>query len=224
MEESLGGFNFKEKLFNYHPVLMVSGFLCSMTMSIITMRFIPFSYKTKKYLHLSFNIASVILVTLGLIAVFVSANYKGNNPSGGYYPNLYSLHSFLGLTVLILYTGNFITGLMFYFNINIKKYYLDYSKYHHFVGFLTFILVTLTIISGISQLFTDLDCGYAVTEPDTNPGNKYSKIPLGCRLGNTAGILTMITCVFLTFSMYNFKSFNERIVNKKIIGKMTSAV
>lgn len=66
----LGGLNTNELLFNWHPVLMVTGLiLCSIT-SLVSFKVIPLPHLLKKYIHASLHSIAVLSIILGLLAVF----------------------------------------------------------------------------------------------------------------------------------------------------------
>ena len=120
----LGGVNTNDLLFNWHPILMVVGLIfCNIT-SLLSYRVLPLQKPHKKYIHAFLHTLGVVCVILGVTAVFQSncilnlwskcntyAMYihKGNN-STPYQANLFSLHSFLGLSALICYGVNYFVG------------------------------------------------------------------------------------------------------------------
>ena len=66
----LGGVNTNELLFNWHPILMVSGLIFSSITAILAYRFLPLEKTTVKYIHAFFHSASIVCVVLGVSAVF----------------------------------------------------------------------------------------------------------------------------------------------------------
>eukprot|EP01036_Dinobryon_divergens_P039032 gene39032-51347_t len=70
-ESFLGGLNTNDLLFNWHPVLMVTGLIfCSIT-ALVSFKVIPMDHDTKKYVHASLlHTVAVICMVLGITAVF----------------------------------------------------------------------------------------------------------------------------------------------------------
>jgi len=91
-----GGFSwdYKSKLkFNYHPVFMMIAFVFVMGHAVITFRILPLRHRVKKYIHATLNLVGVVFAIVGLMAVLEFHNEQG-------FPNIYSLHSWLGVVTL----------------------------------------------------------------------------------------------------------------------------
>ncbi|KAK9745253.1 Eukaryotic cytochrome b561 [Popillia japonica] len=94
------------RIFNWHPLLMIFGMVCCYSQSILifrTGRNLP--KKKLKLIHMFLNLTAFILSVLGIIAAFASHNLK--NPPVA---NLYSLHSWIGLTTAIMFGLQFVIG------------------------------------------------------------------------------------------------------------------
>lgn len=85
--------------FNWHPVLIVSGFIFLNGVAIIVFR-LPWTWKCSKlimkFIHAGLNLAAFICATISFVAVFDFHN-------AAKIPNMYSLHSWLGLAALTLF-------------------------------------------------------------------------------------------------------------------------
>ncbi|XP_073865543.1 plasma membrane ascorbate-dependent reductase CYBRD1 isoform X3 [Macaca fascicularis] len=85
--------------FNWHPVLVVTGFVFIQGIAIIVYR-LPWTWKCSKFLmkciHAGLNAVAAILAIIALVAAF--ENHNVNN-----IPNMYSLHSWVGLIAVIWY-------------------------------------------------------------------------------------------------------------------------
>ncbi|MGH0157815.1 UNVERIFIED_CONTAM: hypothetical protein FKN15_052722 [Acipenser sinensis] len=98
-----GGFAWdgSAKQFNWHPVLMVTGLTVLYGSAAVLYR-LPLTWGGSKLpwklLHAGLTLLSFVLAVLGLFAVFNFHN-KGNTP------NLYSLHSWIGISTVALFTG-----------------------------------------------------------------------------------------------------------------------
>ena len=69
-ESYLGGVNTNELLFNWHPILMVTGLIfCSIT-AIVSFSVLPFEKPVKKYIHGFFHATGILCAILGVSAVF----------------------------------------------------------------------------------------------------------------------------------------------------------
>lgn len=89
--------------FDIHPFSMIVAIFFFLSLGRFTRNFdsfpgltsfrlFPFSYKTKKYLHLFLTGVVVLGDVVGLVIIFL---YNSRN----HYPHLYSFHSWLGITV-----------------------------------------------------------------------------------------------------------------------------
>lgn len=85
-----GGFGWSDPdlQFNWHPLLMVFGFVFLYGNGILVYRLLKRERKIRlKQLHAAINAAALISAIIGLTAVFGFHNAKG-------FPNLYSLHRY----------------------------------------------------------------------------------------------------------------------------------
>ncbi|KAG3274699.1 plasma membrane ascorbate-dependent reductase CYBRD1 isoform X1 [Ictidomys tridecemlineatus] len=92
--------------FNWHPVLAVTGFIFIQGIAIIVYR-LPWTWKCSKFLmksiHAGLNGVATILAVIALVAVFDFHNAQN-------IPNMYSLHSWVGLAAVICYVLQLFTG------------------------------------------------------------------------------------------------------------------
>ncbi len=138
---------------------------------------------------------------IGLVAVFKSHNTE----VAGLKPNLYSLHSWVGLAAVLLYGQNYVVGMLHYATqhmpLELKKRYMPY---HTFVGELTYFVTLAAVETGIVEKTTSSPgCKYVITEKDYNPAEHYMDIPAGCRLSNGLGILILVLAMLVAFSLQN---------------------
>ncbi|XP_029461631.1 cytochrome b reductase 1-like isoform X1 [Rhinatrema bivittatum] len=96
--------------FNVHPFLIVSGFVVLQGLAIVVYR-LPWTWNYSKFLmkciHAGLHIIVLALATVSLVAVFDFHNSKN-------IPNMYSMHSWVGLTAVILYGLQILFGLLVY--------------------------------------------------------------------------------------------------------------
>lgn len=108
------------------------------------------------------------------LSVHVGNNDPDHNTGNTYYPNFFTLHSFVGLGTILLYFQNFFLGLLVFafpiFDLPARKYY---KPNHVIFGIITLFFALAAICSGVMELFTEYACGYAITSADTNPAENY---------------------------------------------------
>lgn len=204
----LGGVSWKQGesklVFNWHPVCMIIAFLF-MTISALSFRVKwRCNRNVSKILHIVEWTTAGLCMAVGLVAVFKSHN----DPVSGYIANLYSLHSWIGIAVLILYTLQFFVG-VFSFGMDIQK--IDQAtKYkimllHKFMGPFIYVAVAATILLGIQEKEGFIGCNYEVTEPDLFPAAHLSEIPRACKISHSLGIVILVTTLSTAFALHDFR-------------------
>ncbi|XP_066352570.1 probable ascorbate-specific transmembrane electron transporter 1 [Miscanthus floridulus] len=98
----------KPLIFNVHPVLMVLGPIVLAGEAILSYRSLPLARDARKKVHLALHAAGLAAGVLGVYAVF-----KFHVESG--IPNLYSLHSWVGIAAITLYGVQWTAGFLTYF-------------------------------------------------------------------------------------------------------------
>lgn len=148
MAKYQGGFAWdgSHQQFNYHPVCMVLSMVFISSEGMIIYR--VFSQDNKmmvKLLHMFIQIVAFIVAVMGLKAVFDFHNH--NN-----IPNVYSLHSWLGIAVAVLFTSQWVFGFSAFlfpkFPDGLRALYL---KIHVFFGMAIFLLAIATCLTGITE-------------------------------------------------------------------------
>lgn len=200
----LGGYNWKELTFNYHPILMTSGLIASFSFALLSFRILPFGKPINKIFHILFHTASIVCVVVGLTAVIVGNNFKNKNNVGIFFPNLFSLHSFIGLAAIALYIQNYVLGFIAYFlqlfSLDLRK---DYMPSHVKLGLFSLMLSLAAVVSGIMDLGGGEYgiCQYEISSPDTNPAVHYHELPPGCRLLNAFGLIVVLAVLCTFFAV-----------------------
>ncbi len=187
-------------MFNWHVIAMV-GFFCSFSLAIISFRLFPLGKPTNKILHILWHCLGLFSLIIGLVAVFKSHNTK----VAGLKPNLYSLHSWLGLAAVLLFGQNYVMGLLHYTTqhmpLELKKRYMPY---HTYVGEVAYFVAFAAVETGIMEKNTFApSCKYEIDEKDYNPAEHYMDIPPGCRLSNGIGILILSLMICVSFVLQN---------------------
>ncbi len=75
----------------------------------------------------------------------------------------------------------------------------SYLPLHEFLGYVSFIFALMAIFTGMVELLTKKNCYWSPTSVNWNPAATYNNLSLGCRVGNAAGIFTMIGAIFAIF-------------------------
>ncbi|XP_028063404.1 transmembrane ascorbate ferrireductase 1-like [Camellia sinensis] len=91
-----------------HPVLILIGLIIIGGEAIISYKALPLKKQVKKLIHLVLHSIALILGIVGVYAAF-----KYHNESG--IANLYSLHSWLGIGIIVLYGVQWIYGFIVFF-------------------------------------------------------------------------------------------------------------
>ncbi|KAL8600592.1 hypothetical protein ACOMHN_062463 [Nucella lapillus] len=139
-----GGFAWRsdpDHQFNLHPLFMILGMIFLYADGILAYRVFRNDQKAYiKVLHASIHCVALVCAFVGLVAVFDAHHSEGR-------PNLHSLHSWLGLFVVVAFSLQWVLGFAAYLmpvvGLVMKQYYMPY---HRFWG------VTLLAVAGVTAL------------------------------------------------------------------------
>ncbi|XP_016059353.1 PREDICTED: cytochrome b reductase 1 [Miniopterus natalensis] len=168
----------KASEFNWHPVLVVTGFIFIQGIAIIVYR-LPWTWKCSKLLmksiHAGLNAVAAILAIISLVAVFDFHNTLN-------IPNMYSLHSWIGLSVVIFYILQLLLGFLVFLlplaPLSLRGFLMPI---HVYSGLLIFGTVIATALMGVTEkLLFSLE----------NPA--YSSFPPEGVFTNTLGLLILV--------------------------------
>ncbi|XP_026480612.1 cytochrome b561-like [Ctenocephalides felis] len=188
----LGGFAWRstpELQFNWHPLLMSIGMIFLYSNSMLIYR----SYRscckrTLKIAHSAIHGLIFLLTIIALIAVFDSHNLHMKDGQSDPIPNMYSLHSWIGLTAVILFACQLLSGFVTYLypglTSNIKT---TYMPVHTFFGIAIFICVVAAALLGLSEK------GFFVMK------SNYADLPAQGVLLNSIGICLIIFTGLTTY-------------------------
>ncbi|XP_042251670.1 lysosomal membrane ascorbate-dependent ferrireductase CYB561A3-like [Thunnus maccoyii] len=175
-----GGFSWDGSAlqFNWHPVLMVSGLVVLYGIAVVVYR-VPFTWKQRKHtwklVHAGLMLLSLLLSVLGLCAVF-------DFHRSFHIPNLYSLHSWVGICTVVMFAFQWVLGLAgFLFPYPPLWIRSALKPVHIWIGKAVLILSLTSCISGINEkLFLTLN---GIT------GEPYNSLPVETKFANSLGIL-----------------------------------
>ncbi|OAF72011.1 hypothetical protein A3Q56_00201 [Intoshia linei] len=184
--------------FNIHPVCMLIGmiFLYGDALIVYTI-FKNFSRKIVKLVHLILLLLSLLFAVIGCKAVFDFHNYSDPPKK-----NLYSLHSIIGLSTIILFGVQWICGFALFF-LRVSSPYIRILSMpvHKYWGKMIFIMALVATISGLNEKAFFL-------------GN-YSVNNTQGKLINTIGYLCVIFVGLIMFILEN-KQIEYININKNI--------
>ncbi|MFT7808303.1 Cytochrome b561-like [Arapaima gigas] len=169
--------------FNWHPVLMVTGLVVLYGNAAVVYR-VPLTWGQNKQpwklLHAALLFLAFLLSVLGLCAVFDYHNTKN-------IPNVYSLHSWVGICTATLFTAQWMFGLGgFLLPWSPMAFRQLLKPVHVWMGSIIFILGIASCISGINEkLFFALKGGSSQTQP-------YSEMPPEALFANSLGIMIVV--------------------------------
>ncbi|KAI9085606.1 hypothetical protein K1719_032449 [Acacia pycnantha] len=165
----------KDLIFNVHPVLMVVGLILINGEGMLAYKTIPGTKSFKKMVHLTLQFLSFILSMIGLWAAWKFHNDKGIE-------NFYSLHSWLGLACLLLFSIQWASGFFtFWYPGGSRNSRATLLPWHVFFGIYIYALAIAAATTGILEKATFLQTNKVIS--------RYSSEAM---LVNSLGILIII--------------------------------
>ncbi|XP_036401653.1 cytochrome b reductase 1 [Megalops cyprinoides] len=164
--------------FNWHPVLIVTGFIFMQGIAIVVYR-LPWTWKCSKLMmkliHAGLNILAFVFAAISLVAVFDFHNAAN-------IPNMYSLHSWVGLSAVILYGLQIALGLCVYL-VPFTPGHLRaaFMPLHVYSGLFIFTSVIATALMGITEKLI-----FGLKDP------KYKDSPPEATFVNVLGMLILV--------------------------------
>ncbi|KER27884.1 hypothetical protein T265_05165, partial [Opisthorchis viverrini] len=162
-----GGFDWEDprKVFNYHPLFMVLGLVFLYGDAILVYRvFRTYRKLSLKILHAVLHILAFLFAAVGIKAVFQMHNDLG-------IPNMYSLHSWLGIAAVVLFGVQWLAGLIAFLVPPVPQpARAAYLPIHVSFGGMLYLLIIGVCIAGITEknFFSNK---YPVSQPRELLGN-----------------------------------------------------
>ncbi|XP_017064635.1 plasma membrane ascorbate-dependent reductase CYBRD1 isoform X1 [Drosophila eugracilis] len=174
----LGGTSNPKLEFNWHPLFMTIGFIYLYGNSILIYRgFRTTRKKTLKLTHAGIHMAAFILTVIALKTVFDSHNLA--NPP---IPNMYSLHSWLGLSAVIIFSLQYVAGFVAFLAPGLRENYrVAMMPLHIYFGLFGFVLAIASAVMGLTEKAI-----FALQNP------AYSTLPPAGVLANVIGVLYVV--------------------------------
>ncbi|XP_053672632.1 plasma membrane ascorbate-dependent reductase CYBRD1 [Anopheles nili] len=149
--------------FNWHPLLMSVGMIFLYGNSILIYR--GFRYARKKPLkimHATIHAAAFIFTVIALVAVFDSHNLAKPRPI----PNMYTLHSWVGLSAVLLFSLQYVFGFSSYLFPGVREQLRSsYMPVHVFFGIAGFVMAIAAALLGLLEKAIFAVPDYAVLPP-----------------------------------------------------------
>ncbi|KAM4609190.1 plasma membrane ascorbate-dependent reductase CYBRD1 [Polymixia lowei] len=187
--------------FNWHPVLMVTGLIFLQGIAIIVYR-LPWTWKCSKlmmkFIHAGLHLLAFIFAVISIVAVFDFHNTAN-------IPNMYSLHSWVGLAAIILYSLQLVLGLGVYLipitPVSLRR---TFMPLHVYSGLLIFASVIATALMGITEKLI-----FGLKDP------KYKDSPPEATFVNILGILIVVfgASIFWIATRRSWKRPSDQILH-----------
>lgn len=174
--------------FNWHPVLMGIGMVVLYGNAAVVYR-IPLTWSQNKQpwklVHAGLLLLSLLFSVIGLCAVF---GFHNSNHT----PNLYSLHSWVGIVTTALFTAQWLIGFgTFLLPCSPPSLRSFIKPTHVWMGSIILVLSVVSCISGINEkLLFVLKAGNNETVP-------YSQLPPEAIVANTLGVVIVVLALVI---------------------------
>ena len=173
--------------FAWHPFLMYFGFMFCFGHAALAFRTLPFSRKTKKYIHFGLQTLGIISTCLGLTAVFRSKIEKSLDHQN-------SLHSWLGRGVFLLFFFQYLGSIyaLMFPEVSAQRQ-ADIIPWHVAIGCWLYIAAGAVCLLGMQEY-----SGFY------SPADSCSSGSTVCKLSNSIGVIILAATLFMFLSLHNF--------------------
>ncbi|XP_022774145.1 transmembrane ascorbate ferrireductase 1-like [Durio zibethinus] len=175
----------KSLIFNIHPVLMLIGFIILGGEAIMSYKALPLKKEVKKVIHL---VLHTIALILGIIGIYTAFKYHNESSI----TNLYSLHSWLGIGIIVLYGIQWIYGfLVFYYPGGSTGLKSESHPWHVLLGLFVYSLAVGNAALGLLEKLTFLE------------SSGLAKNDAEAYLVNFTAIVTILYGAFVIFTVFS---------------------
>lgn len=176
-------FSFTKNVLNEAELLLILSY--SLIAAIIVFR-LPWTWRCSKqlmkFIHAGLHMLTFVLTVISMVAVFDFHN-------AAKIPNMYSLHSWLGLTALILYTLQIFLGVALYLMpFAPVSWRAAFMPFHIYTGLFIFTSVIAVALMGITEKLI-----FGLSMP------KYKDSPPEATFVNILGVLLVVFGSFILF-------------------------
>nr|GLL18807.1 probable transmembrane ascorbate ferrireductase 2 [Ipomoea trifida]GMC59528.1 probable transmembrane ascorbate ferrireductase 2 [Ipomoea batatas] len=151
----------KDLIFNVHPVLMVISLVILNGEAMMAYKTLPGTKNFRKLVHLVVQFLAFFLGVIGVWAALKFHNDKGID-------NFYSLHSWLGLTCLVLFGIQWAVGFStFWYPGGSRNSRAGLLPWHVFFGIFIYALAVATCTTGLLEKVTFLQTNHIISRYST---------------------------------------------------------
>ncbi|KAL5581985.1 hypothetical protein UlMin_014427 [Ulmus minor] len=151
----------KDLIFNVHPVLMVIGLILVNGEAMLVYKTVSGTKSYQKLVHLALQFLAFCFSIIGVWAALKFHNDKGID-------NFYSLHSWLGLACLFLFTIQWAAGFVtFWYPGGSASNRASLKPWHVFLGIYIYALAIATVTTGILEKATFLQSNNVISRYST---------------------------------------------------------
>eukprot|EP00057_Strongylocentrotus_purpuratus_P004243 XP_003728314.2 PREDICTED: cytochrome b561-like isoform X2 [Strongylocentrotus purpuratus] len=190
---TLGGYAWdgSGREFNLHPLFMTIGLVFLYGDGILIFRVFRHNSSSKiKIVHLLFHSLALIFACVGLKTVFNFHRVQS-------FPDMYSLHSWVGLSAFILFVLQWMTGIACFLYPRLRdELRVTYLPLHRYIGVATFAMVIAAACAGINEKLFFVYSG-------RGDSLKYSALPHGAYIGNFLGFLILLFGLIVGYLVSN---------------------
>jgi cytochrome b-561 len=178
----------KWKVFNWHPLLMVTAYSTLFSMAAVHFRVLPFSHETNKVIHFVTQSFAVACSSLGIAVAQHFKDHLG-------YPQFYSTHAWIGIFAYGAFCLQYLSGLVsFLFPKLPAEYRADFKPWHIVFGVAIYFSTNAAIVLGV-QDYMDI-----LGSDDTYDRFHYTA---------NAVMVSVIGCVWLVLAHHQFTHHHD---------------
>ncbi|KMT06600.1 hypothetical protein BVRB_7g157680 [Beta vulgaris subsp. vulgaris] len=137
------------RILNVHPFLMFFGFIFFAGEAMMVYKTVIADTRVQKMIHMMMHVAAI---TLGIVGIYAAFKYHSKQNL----TNMYSLHSWIGLSTFILYGFQWLFGFVTYWVPRPQSTRALFSPWHVCFGRALLYMAICTAETGLMEIFTIL--------------------------------------------------------------------